>query len=246
MAIIIASAASPLPSSGGVGTRRDDGNRRRIRRIRISLRSSSLPAASSSSSFPPRRDARHSSLRVPAARRDARVRVDDDDREDDVDGVRDDVRDDDDRRCRPRRDATMRAVDGDGGGGGGGIEGRGLAGGTTARGGGETPRRMSVVRRHPSRSRRGRIPTARGEGRNGWRYPVISLMTSGTTSRYGRTGYGGVVVVVRGEGGVGEEEEEVGGGSGGGVGVGNECNGTEQPYWTDLTTSSAYPTRQSN
>ena len=77
---------------------------------------------------------------------------------------------------------------------------------------------------------------------------MISLMTSGTTSRYGRTGYGGVVVVVRGEGGVGEgeEEEEVGGGSGGGVGVGNECNGTEQPYWTDLTTSSAYPTRQSN
>ena len=73
------------------------------------------------------------------------MRVDDDDREDDVDGVRDDVRDDDDRRRRPMRDATMRAVDGDGGGGGGGgIEGRG----TTARGGGEMPR--PHVRRSPS------------------------------------------------------------------------------------------------
>ena len=52
-----------------------------------------------------------------------RVRVDDDDREDDVDGVRDDVRDDVDRRRRPMRGATICAVDGDGGGGGVGIEG---------------------------------------------------------------------------------------------------------------------------
>ena len=60
-------------------------------------------------------------------------------------------------------------------------------------------------------------------------------MTSGTTSRYGRTGYGGVVVVVRGGGAVGEEEV------GDGDGEGNERAGTEQPYWTDLTsTSSSY------
>ena len=52
-----------------------------------------------------------------------RVRVDDDDREDDVAGVRDDVRDDVDRRRRPMRGATICAVDGDGGGGGVGIEG---------------------------------------------------------------------------------------------------------------------------
>jgi hypothetical protein len=54
-----------------------------------------------------------------------RVRVDDDDdREDDVDGVQDDVRDDVERRRCPMRDATICAVDGDGGGGGGvGIEG---------------------------------------------------------------------------------------------------------------------------
>ena len=58
-------------------------------------------------------------------------------------------------------------------------------------------------------------------------------MTSGTTSRYGRTGYGGVVVVVRGGGAGGEEEV------GDGDGDGNERDGTEQPYWTDLTTTSS-------
>jgi hypothetical protein len=90
-------------------------------------------------------------IRAPAARRDARVRVDDDD--DDVDGVRADAQDDDDDdndnddvvQCGMRQCAPIdQLVDGVGGGGGGGIEGGG-AWGMTVPSEGRCHGRMSVV-----------------------------------------------------------------------------------------------------
>jgi hypothetical protein len=89
-------------------------------------------------------------IRAPAARCDARVRVNDDD--DDVDGVRADAQDDDDDdsddddvvQCGMRQCAPIdQLVDGVGGGGGG-IEGRG-AWETTAPSEGRCHGRMSAV-----------------------------------------------------------------------------------------------------
>jgi hypothetical protein len=142
MAIIVTSTASALPS-GAIATRRDDGNPPSFPPLCRRLRRS--PPKS-----PPAATCDIHRISAPAARRDARVRVDDDD--DDVDGVRADAQNDDDDdnddddvvQCGMRQCAPIdQLVDGVGEGGGG-IEGGG-AWGTTAPSEGRCHGRMSAV-----------------------------------------------------------------------------------------------------